>query len=222
MSRPRGPTVRRPRLDFPWTLAVAAAAVVATAIALSASPADHRVARAMLADGNTWREPWRALTGPLVHATWGHLVRDLSLTLIVGVAYEAPLGRRWPVLIAAGLVLPALAVLASGATVYYGLSGLSHALLAAALGFELRRRRGRARLYVAIVAAGLAVKVGYELVTGAPAFPMDLGPGVRQTPLAHAVGAALGALVGAAGISGRGPRRSRRSRSSPAPRPTRA
>jgi rhomboid family GlyGly-CTERM serine protease len=220
VSRPRGPTVRRPRLDFPWTLAVAAAAVVATAIALSASPADHRVARAMLAEGHTWREPWRALTGPLVHATWGHLVRDVALTLIVGVAYEAPLGRRWPALIAAGLVLPALAVLASGAGVYYGLSGLSHALLAAALGFELRRRRGRARGYVAIVAAGLAIKVGYELVTGAPAFPMDLGPGVRQVPLAHAVGVALGALIG--GVSGRGSRRSRRARSSPAPRPTRA
>ena len=158
-------------IDFRWTLVVAVAAIVATA--------------AHLAGG-------AAVDGPLVHATWGHLVRDLSLLLIPGIAYEAPMKRVWPALLAAGIVLPWLAVRAAGAPGYYGLSGLSHALLAAALAFELRRRRSG---YVALLCLLGAAKIGYEAATGAPAFPMDLGPGVHQAPLAHLVGAAAGAYI---------------------------
>jgi hypothetical protein len=162
------------RLDFPWTLAVAILAVIATAW--------HLVGAA-------------AISGPFVHATWGHLVRDLALTLLAGVAYEAPMRRIWPALIVVGLVAPWAAVLGAGAAGYYGLSGLSHALLAAALTFELRRRRGRVRLYVAVLAAAGTAKLLYEAVTGGPAFPMDLGPGVHQVPLAHLIGAAIGAYI---------------------------
>jgi hypothetical protein len=158
-------------LDFPWTAAVAILAVIATA--------------AHLAGGAT-------IDGPLVHATWGHLVRDLALTLIAGAAYEAPMRRVWPALVIAGLVLPWIAVLATGAAGYYGVSGLSHALLAAALTFELRRRRN---VWLGCLCFAGAAKIGYELATGAPAFPMDLGPGVHQATVAHAVGAALGAYI---------------------------
>ncbi len=186
----------RSRFDYPWTIAIAVLAVLATAAAF-ASPAlaDILVADARIARG----ELWRAISGPFLHATPGHLVRDLALVALAGVAYEGPHGRRFLPIVIAGLVLPAIAVLAAGdASWYCGLSGLSHALLAAALAFEVTQRRGHVR--VAVVALGLviATKPFYELVTGAPALPMDLGDGVRQVPLAHLVGVVVGIAGGLA------------------------
>lgn len=183
-----------PRVDFPLTLAILALALAATALAFG-SPAirDALVADGRIADGQLWR----ALTGPFVHATAGHALRDLALVALAGVAYEAPLGRRFAPLVVAAIVLPAAAVLAlDHARWYCGLSGLSHALLAAALVFELRQRRGAARALAFAIATVLAAKPLYELVTGAPAFPMELGADVRQVPLAHLVGAVIGVAGG--------------------------
>jgi rhomboid family GlyGly-CTERM serine protease len=184
----------KPRCDFPWTVAVAGLAILATAAAFASSHArDLLVADGRIAHGQLWR----AVTGPFVHATWGHLVRDVALVGLAGVAYEAPLRARRTVLFAGGLVLPCVAVLAAGdASWYCGLSGLSHALLAAALTYELARRRGAVRVAVLALCAIAAAKPIYELVTGAPAFPMALGDGVHQVPLAHAVGVAVGIACG--------------------------
>jgi rhomboid family GlyGly-CTERM serine protease len=184
----------RSRCDYPWTLAVVAIAVVATAAAFaSATFAGAVVADARIAHGQLWR----AVTGPFVHATWGHLVRDLALVALAGAAYEAPLRSRRALLFITGLALPGLAVLAAGDAEWYcGLSGLSHALLAAALSYELANRRGAARALVAVLCAVCALKPLYELVTGAPAFAMSLGPNVVQVPLAHAIGTAVGIVVG--------------------------
>src|SRR5262249_24448162 len=100
-----------------------------------------------------------------------------------------------------GLVLPELVVLIAGASWYCGLSGLSHAMLAAALAYEFMRRRGAARAFVLVAGAIAALKPLYELVTGAPAFPLSLGDGVRQAPLAHVTGVCVGIAVGlAAGV----------------------
>lgn len=78
---------------------------------------------------------------------------------------------------------------------YLGLSGLSHALLAAAVVHELGHRRGwRQRLALAVGALAV-IKVGYELVSGRPAFPMDLVPGAAVATVAHAVGFATGAAI---------------------------
>jgi rhomboid family GlyGly-CTERM serine protease len=184
----------RPRCDFPWTISVTALAVVATASAFASTTiadllvADHRIAHGQL---------WRVLTGPLVHATWGHLVRDLALVAIAGIAYEAPLRSRRAPLFAGGVVVPAMAVLAAGHAQWYcGLSGLSHALLAAALSYEAGSRRGVARAVVLGLCAVSAVKPIYELVTGAPAFAMSLGDGIVQAPLAHLVGVLVGVACG--------------------------
>lgn len=184
----------RRRCDFPWTLAVSGMAIAATASAFaSAGIADLLVADARIAHGQLWR----ALTGPLVHATWGHLVRDLALVAIAGTAYEAPLRALRTPLFVGGLVLPGLAVLAAGDAQWYcGLSGLSHALLAAALAYELVRRRGTARAIVLALCAVSAAKPIYELVTGAPAFAMPLGEDVVQVPLAHVAGVLAGIACG--------------------------
>ena len=184
----------RLRCDFAWTLAVAVLAVAATAGAF-ASPA---IADALIADGRVAHgQLWRAVTGPLVHATVGHLVRDLALVALAGIAYEGPLRPRRALLFAGGLVLPAVAVLAAGDAQWYcGLSGLSHALLAAALACELVCRKGTARAIVVTLCAVCALKPIFELATGGPAFAMSLGPGVVQVPLAHAVGALVGIACG--------------------------
>lgn len=176
------------RFDFPWTAGVAVAALVATALATPGGP--------WVADAERIRagELWRLLSGPFVHATWGHLLRDLALCAIVGVAYEHPLRRIWPALCAATLVAPAAAAIAAGWSGYMGLSGMSHGLLAAAVTFELRRARP-APWYVVVAGAALAAKIAIELAAGAPLFPMDLGPGVLQAPIAHAAGAAAGAGI---------------------------
>jgi rhomboid family GlyGly-CTERM serine protease len=187
---------RRLRCDFPWTLGIAALAVALTAAAL-ASPA---IGHALIADGRIAHgQLWRAVTGPLVHATVGHLVRDLALVALAGIGYEAPLRSRRALLFTGGLVLPALAVLAAGDAHWYcGLSGLSHALLAAALVYELVTRRGPARAIVLALCAVCALKPIFELATGGPVFAMSLGPGVVQVPLAHAVGALVGIACGLA------------------------
>lgn len=173
----------RRHLDFPWTVAIAVVAVIATATTPGWMIADRQ-----LGEG----ELWRAVTGPFVHATWSHAIRDLCLTALVGIVYEQPLRRSWPWLVLAGLVVPTVAVLAlTEHTAYLGLSGLSHTLFAAALGVELRRRRRGELAWVAVIAAGFTAKVLYEAATGAPAFPLDLGE-VRAVPLAHAAGAIAG------------------------------
>jgi hypothetical protein len=90
-------------------------------------------------------------------------------------------------------------VLASGTASWYcGLSGLSHALLAAALAYEALHRHGAVRIGVLALCAIAAVKPIYELVTGTPAFAMSLGDGVHQVPVAHAVGVAVGIACGLA------------------------
>jgi rhomboid family GlyGly-CTERM serine protease len=184
----------RPRCDFPWTLAVAAIGIAVTAVAFdSARVADFVVADGRIADGQLWR----ALTGSFMHATWGHLVRDLALVAIAGIAYEAPLRSRRALVFLGGLILPPLAVLVAGhARWYCGLSGLSHALLAAALGYEAVARRGAVRVVVVALCAIAAMKPLYELITGTPAFAMSLGDGIVQAPLAHVVGAVFGLACG--------------------------
>lgn len=184
----------------PWHIAalIAVAAVALTAAARSGAldPAAALATDEALRAGQIWR----LVTGPLVHATWGHLLRDVALLLAVAIAFGDSLGRRrFAVLCLAGLAVPTAAVFVfePDITLYYGTSGLTHALLAAAAVGELRRPDGSRmpRLLGAGVAIGLIAKLAVELAGGAPAFPMDLGPGVRQLPSAHAAGAIVGFLL---------------------------
>jgi rhomboid family GlyGly-CTERM serine protease len=184
----------------PWLLAVLIA-VAAVALTAAARSGVIDPAAVMATDGSLRAgQLWRLITGPMVHATWGHLVRDLALLLAVAIAFGDSLGRRrFAVLCLAGLAVPTAAVFVfePDIAIYYGTSGLTHALLAAAAVGELRRPDGTqmTRLLGAGVAVGLIAKLAFELASGAPAFPMDLGPGVRQLPSAHAAGAIVGFLL---------------------------
>ena len=173
------------RFDFPVTLAICVLAIASTAAAF-ASPG--------IRDALAVHGPLRVITGPLVHATWGHLTRDLALVALAGIAYEGPLARYRVALFGGGLVVPALAVLIMHEADWYcGLSGLSHALLAAAFAYEAVNRRGRTRAIVRAVGVVALLKPVYELLSGGPVFPMSLGPGVGEhVPLAHFTGVLVG------------------------------
>lgn len=186
------------KLDCWWTLLIALAACAATAAYLSGAS----TASPLLAERGAVRsgELWRLITGPLVHATWGHLVRDLALLVGLGVAFEGFMGRRWLLACVFGLLGPTALVLVLDPSLagYCGTSGLTHALLAAASVYIARDPSvPRWLRHLAITGLGLLLaKIAYELALGAPMFPMDLGPGVHQLPLAHATGALIGAVIG--------------------------
>jgi rhomboid family GlyGly-CTERM serine protease len=186
------------KLGLSTTLLISLLSVIATA-----SLSYPGLASALIADQGAIEQYqlWRWLSGPLVHATWGHLLRDLVLLLFAGIALERELGRRYIYLCLLGMAVPTMATLADPQLQYYfGTSGLTHALLSALILHVLwnssaapnspRWIRGLALL------GGLTLlgKVLWEVIAGAPLFPMDLGPGIRQVPMAHASGAAVGAL----------------------------
>jgi rhomboid family GlyGly-CTERM serine protease len=185
MGAPATPRIAA-TFDCAWSVALAALAAIATVTQAGWLVAD--------AAGIGAGELWRLVTGPFVHVNTGHFARDVALLVIVGVAYEAPLRRGFGWLMLALLVAPTVAVLVAHPELdaYFGLSGLTHGLIAAALVYELRRPR--TPLYAYAIAAALAGKVIYEVVAGAPLFPMSLGDSVRQVPIAHAAGAAVGVL----------------------------
>ncbi len=185
-------------LGLRTTILIASLSVVATA-----SLHWPGVANALVADGDAigQYQLWRWISGPLVHATWGHLLRDLALLLFAGVALERDLGSRFKHLCLLGLAVPTIATLADPQIqFYFGTSGLTHALLAALvfhvlLSSEINLRTPRWMRAMALLGGfALGAKVLWEVITGAPLFPMDLGPGIRQVPIAHASGALVGAL----------------------------
>lgn len=198
-----------PSKGGPWGTAAVVAASVAATVAWGAGSgwADALVAH----QGISWSQPWRLLTGPLVHADAGHLLRDLPIFAALSCWAErrAGFGR----LLVLALVLPTVAVLADGATGgYLGLSGAINTLLVVFVAERLRRWRGGLDdVVVALLGAGLAGKLAYEGLTGTLLFPMELGAGVEAAPVAHLVGALAGAawLLGGTATGPRSPRRLR-------------
>ena len=83
---------------------------------------------------------------------------------------------------------------------YRGLSGVDCALGGLLAGSLLRTALEDGRLRGAAVAAGIATflagKIAWEVGTGGTLFVPSMGAGVVAVPLAHAVGGAVGALIG--------------------------
>lgn len=177
------------RIDFPWTLGLAGCAVIATLL----------LPEALVADFSSIRQGalCKLVTGPWVHATPGHLARDLAVCLLLGAVYEHPLRSRFRWLLLAGLVVPTAAVMLArpGLGFYCGLSGTAHALMVAALTYELRRARGRSAAWITMVAVLFGGKLVFESLAGTMLFPIDLGNTVRPVPLAHMAGALAGLAV---------------------------
>ena len=178
-----------------WALCLASLAF--TAAVLGAAP----MASLLVAEtaGIRGGEAWRLVTGPLVHGTWAHLGRDLTVIAAMGIVYEPVLRGRWVAAIALGVVVPGgwIALAHPEASACFGLSGLTYTMIVVALAHEWRGSRGVLRWAVSAFAVAAAVKLTWEATTGTLLMPMDIGGG-RPAPEAHFAGAVAGlALLGA-------------------------
>ena len=134
---------------------------------------------------------WRAWTGHFVHFGFSHFFWDFAVFLPAGIWLE----RAWPVL-ARGffLICPlviSVCLLGFDPTLarYAGISGLATGVLVLLALRQLDRRPGEPRWFWFAVLALVALKIGRELVSGAPLLVTDFAT-VRTVPWAHVVGAA--------------------------------
>jgi len=176
-----------------WALGIAAAVLLLHASGL-ADALEYR--RAFLAN-----EPWRLLTGHLVHINWPHAVINAAALLIVARLFAPDLSapRQLVILLSAGVVIAlGLAALAPGILWYRGLSGVLHALFFAGAAKWLFSERPhtvrRLWLPVALFAGGW-IKVALEQPVGSE-LPYADWLGAAVVPQAHLLGAAWGSVFG--------------------------
>ena len=142
-----------------------------------------------------WQQPWRLLTAAGVHWSALHLVMNLlGLAVVAVFGLAARLPRAAAAAWLAAWPLTHLGLLPRRDLLHYGgLSGVLHAAVAVAACWLVCARRGREQAIGAAVAAGLLVKVLTEAPWG-PTLRMTPGWDIYIAPLAHATGAATGAL----------------------------
>ena len=148
------------------------------------------------------REPWRVLTGHLVHINWPHTLVNAAALWVVARLYAEDLGpqRQIVSLIASALAISgALALLYPSIDWYRGLSGALHGLFFAGATKWLLSERPRTfrRLWLpAALFVGGWIKVALEHPGGA-ATPHAQWLGAAVVPQAHFVGAVCGTVLGA-------------------------
>ncbi len=148
------------------------------------------------------RQPWRALTGHLVHVNWPHALINAAALWIVARLYAPDLSatRQAIALAASALAISAaLAWLHPAIEWYRGLSGALHGLFFAGATSWLLTERPRSlrRLWLpAALVAGGWVKVVFEQPYDG-ALPRADWLGTAIVPQAHLIGAACGTVLGA-------------------------
>jgi len=188
--------VRTLRLSPPERAAIGLAVVVLALHALA--PGDAlEYQRGALA-----RQPWRLLTGHLVHLNWPHALVNAAALWIVARLYAPDLSatRQAVALAASALAISAaLAWLHPDIEWYRGLSGALHGLFFAGavtwLLAERPRRLGRLWMPALLVIGGW-MKVVFEQPSGG-GLPHADWLGAAVVPQAHLAGAACGTALGA-------------------------
>lgn len=141
-------------------------------------------------------EPWRCWSAAWVHLSRLHLIANLAgATLVAALGWAARVPPRAALAWSMAWPLTQLALLIQPQLLHYGgLSGVLHAGTAV-VAVTLLKRSGRdeRRLGVAI-AAVLAFKLASEAPWQAP-LVWPAGWDIAVAPLAHAAGAAIGALL---------------------------
>jgi rhomboid family GlyGly-CTERM serine protease len=141
-------------------------------------------------------ELWRGVTCHWTHWSLDHLAWDLAaFCALVLIGWRASAKRLLLALaLSAGLIPLAVWALLPAMNAYRGLSGIDSALFALVAATVLKEeiaagRRGMP-IAIALVVAGFAGKIGFEMVTGTALFADSSG--FVPVPLAHAVGGVCG------------------------------
>lgn len=192
MKRP----ILRPTGLFPW--GAFSLALIAIAVWCFPSVASHfELDRGVVFDG----EPWRLVTGHFAHTSTSHLFWDVLMFVALGVAVERGSRSAFWITVTVSSLAISFAVLWLEPTIdiYRGLSGIDSALFGWWAMHHLARlwRAGNRSGVLLLGAAGAAFagKLVYELHT-AHAFFVDSSDGeMLVVPMAHAVGAVVGALI---------------------------
>ena len=188
--------MRTPELSPPERAAIGLA--LALLVLQAVAPGDAlEYRRAVLAP-----EPWRALTGHLIHINWSHALINAAALWVVARLYAPDLcaTRQATALVVSALMISAaLAWLYPAMQWYRGLSGALHGLFFAGAAKWLlsEHRRGLRRLWLpaALLVGGWAKVVFEQPDTGA--LPHAAWLGAAVVPQAHLVGAACGSVLGA-------------------------
>jgi rhomboid family GlyGly-CTERM serine protease len=194
------------RLADPLTAALAGGAVILLLQSMPEGPPALEYRRAALPT-----EPWRLLTGHLVHVNWTHALVNAGAWLVLAWLFAPQLGtRRQLASLALGAAFISLALAGWHPSIewYRGASGALHALFfagaSAAVGASLRARSARSALAtLALLAAGW-IKVALEQ-PGGSATPYAEWLAATTVPQAHLAGALAGTLLGLF-FAARGPR----------------
>lgn len=164
-------------------------------------------------------EPWRVVTGNLLHASAFHLATNVLVIGVIGALVERPIGTARTILVIAAAAIASMGIgLFVGYEQAIGASGVASGLVGAALQLELRHapalpaqwRLPRRILVLAILleaalsfsmpfVAGAAHAAGF--VAGYLACAVVAGSGLRGERAATWLRIADAALVGALGLS---------------------
>ncbi len=138
-------------------------------------------------------QPWRLVTGQLMHLGWAHLAMNLAGLAIIWLilARQLPLWQWWMTVLVCAVGVN-LGLLAFSPTVgwYVGLSGILHGLIAAGALAGLKRQPS-----LGLLLLGLIAKLAWEQSTGQdPGTAQVIGGAVIVD--AHLYGALAGVVLG--------------------------
>jgi rhomboid family GlyGly-CTERM serine protease len=141
------------------------------------------------------------LTCHLAHWSLEHVLWDAAVFALVGSWCERLDRRAFAAFLGiAAVAIPPIVLLARPEiTSYAGLSGLDVGALVLAVGLSLRRGDLRRQLPVLLLGVGVVAKVVYELLAGHTML-FDSSADFVPLPLAHLIGALVGAAVVAARV----------------------
>jgi rhomboid family GlyGly-CTERM serine protease len=174
-------------------LPLAVAALVLLLLAWPAAGTVLEYRRALLPE-----QPWRLLTGQLVHLNGAHALANVLALVLLGRMFAGRLAAgRQAVALTAGLAAVGIGLWLAYPQVawYRGLSGALHALFVAGFGWLLLRgETPRLRLLAALM---LALVVAKLLAESAFTTPVAKAAwlGATVVPPAHALGALAGSVV---------------------------
>ena len=185
------PSDKAKHWSTPWfTLGACALAVGAWFWPRSFDALDYE--RAQILHG----EWWRLITGHWVHFSGSHLFWNLIVMLPAGVWLERlnPAALRWTIAVSPLAISLALLAFDPSMAIYAGISGVASGVLVA-LAVNGLRTEPRARwLWLAVLALFVA-KVAIESFRSHPLNPELTAQHIHSVPLAHLVGATVGAAT---------------------------